>query len=489
MTGFLFWTFVMLLAWPLLKIIRRPERIYSYPHFMTAVFAIFILPQAISLVRFPGAAPEEAVQKVLLVTCLCLGACLIGYRLASSHPVVRQPPQTVDPRRLLLAGLVFVGCGIGFSYVLGHTEIQTNEFGGWTGPATIYGFFQQLCYPGFAICLMVTIRRPTFLSLGSTLIATIIPLQSILFGRREPAALFLMTIGLTLYFRLGLKPPGWLVATGIAIAILAIPATATYRQFQLQNDWQAVRQMELVNNFKDFLRTESVLELRNAAMLIEATRRSRNYEYGAGYWNHLVFRYVPGQLLGPAFKEFLMIASPRERLESELAAMDYVNPPGSTVTAMGDSFQQFGYFGCLFFAGLGVFYRALWRKAIPRNALFAQLLYMQSCTCAMRAVTHWTLDFLPGLAYNVIFLGGAAIYASAEKPVSRAWARRRPCPPSSGEFIRPFVLGQNTAPRFRDCQTLFAQHSRDNKDKDRATQPASQKEVEQGITYGRKHRC
>jgi hypothetical protein len=133
-----------------------------------------------------------------------------------------------------------------------------------------------------------------------------------------------------------------------------------------------------------------------------------------------VFRYIPGQLLGPAFKESLMIAASREKLEGELAGMDYVNPPGSTVTGMGDSFQQFGYFGCLFFAALGVLFRRLWRAAVPRNALFAQLLYMQSCTCAMRAVTHWTLDFLPGLIYNLIFLGAAAVYAAAEKPVSRA---------------------------------------------------------------------
>jgi len=419
MIALFFWIFVVLLLLPLLKVFRQPERIYCYPYFMTAAFAIFILPQAISLVRFPGAAPEQAVQNVLLMTCLCLGDCLAGYYFSPSREVVPQTSRSLDQRRLFHGGLVFVACGIVFSYVLSHTEVQTNEFGGWTGPATIYGFFQQLCYPGFAICLMVALRRPTLLSLGSTLIAAMVPLQSIVFGRREPAALFLLTIGLTLYFQLGLKPPRWLVAMSIGVALLAIPATATYRRFQLQNDWQAVRQIELVDNFKDFLNEESVLELRNAAMLIEATRRSGDYEYGAGYWNHLVFRYIPGQLLGPAIKESLMIAASREKLESELAGMDYVNPPGSTVTGMGDSFQQFGYFGCLFFAGLGVLFRRLWRAAVPRNALFAQLLYMQSCTCAMRAVTHWTLDFLPGLIYNLIFLGGAAIYAAAEKPVSR----------------------------------------------------------------------
>src|SRR5260370_26697294 len=193
--------------------------------------------------------------------------------------------------------------------------------------------------------------------------------------------------------------------------MLAIPATAPYRRFQLQNDWESVRQIDLVGNFRDFLNQESVLELRNAAMLIEAARRSGDYEYGAGYWNHLVFRYVPAQILGESLKQRLMIRHSGDALERELAGMDYTNPTGSTVTAMGDSFLQFGYWGCLFFVALGIFFRRLWLAATPRNALFAQLLYMQSCTSAMRAVTHWTLDFLPGLLYNLIFLGAAMIYA------------------------------------------------------------------------------
>jgi hypothetical protein len=177
-----------------------------------------------------------------------------------------------------------------------------------------------------------------------------------------------------------------------------------------------VRQMQLVANFRDFLEQESVLELRNAAMLIEATRRSGNYQYGVGYWNHLVFRYVPAQILGRPFKDSLMVWNSCDGVERELSAMDYVNPAGSTVTGLGDSFQQFGYWGCLFFTLMAVIFRQLWDTACDPGALFAQLIYMQSCTCAMRAVTHWTLDFFPGLIYNTIFLGIAAVYACSFAP-------------------------------------------------------------------------
>ena len=414
MITLLFWTFVVLLLAPLLAVARKPERIYKYPYFMAAVFAIFVLPQAVSLIRFPGAAPEQAVQTVLVMTCLCLGACLAGNRRTVNCRIPREIiSPAVDQTKLFHAGLVFVGCGIGFTYALSHTVIQTSETGGWTGPATIYAFFQQLCYPGFAICLMQVLRRRGLISIGATVVAAAVPIQSIVLGRREPAVLFLLTIGLTVYFQFRVRPARWVVLTLIALAMLAIPATATYRRLQLHNDWEAIRQIDLVENFKHFLNEESVLELRNAAMLIEATQRSGNYEYGAGYWNHLVFRYVPAQILGPAFKRSLAIPATREGLERELAAMDYTNPPGSTVTGMGDSFQQFGYFGCIFFVVVGALFRSLWSAAARPNALFAQLFYMQSCTCAMRAVTHWTLDFLPGLFYNMIFLGLAVLYSSA----------------------------------------------------------------------------
>jgi hypothetical protein len=438
MTDFLFCLFVVLLLVPFFKMIARPERIYQYPYFMTVVFGVFILPQAVSLIRFPGAASEQMVQRLLLVTCLCLGACLVGYRF--SLPVPVRVSGAVNHGRLFRVGLVFVASGIGFSYLLSHTEIQTTEFGGWTGPATIYGFFQQLCYPGFAICLMLALRRPTLLAVSATLVSSIVPIESVIFGRREPAALFLLTIGLTLYFRRRLIPARWLILALILGAMLVIPAIGTYRGFQLQDDWQAVRQVDVVSNFKEFLNEDSVLELRNAAMLIEATRRSGEYEYGAGYWNHLVFRYVPAQLLGQSFKASLMIPRSREGLERELAAMDYSNPPGSTVTAMGDSFQQFGYLGCLFFALLGAFFRGLCRAASPRNALFAQLLYMQSCTCAMRAVTHWTLDFLPGLLYNLVFLGAAMLYASAEKPSITTGRNGPPKGANSARISRPQIV-------------------------------------------------
>lgn len=319
MTTLLFWILVVIVAVPLGKVLCHPEKVYEYPQLIAAAFVIFILPQAVSLVRFPGAAPDGAVRRVLGVACLCMLASMVGYTWPDDFQKSWRAPLNLDFRRLLHIGLLFVACGIGFSYALGTTEPETTEFGGWTGRATILGFFQQLSYPGFAICLLVCVRKPTAVSIASVLVGAIVPVQSIVFGRREPAAAFALIIGLSLYFQFRIRPARWVVFSVIVVGMMAIPATATYRQFHMENDWQNIRQINLLENFREYLNEESVLELRNAAMLIEATRRSGAYEWGAGYWNHLVFRYVPAQILGQEFKQGLKLNTRVELVERELA--------------------------------------------------------------------------------------------------------------------------------------------------------------------------
>jgi len=152
--------------------------------------------------------------------------------------------------------------------------------------------------------------------------------------------------------------------------------------------------------------------------LIAATRESGAYQWGAGYWNRLVFRFVPAQFLGESFKNSLMIGGEQRDLgdfiEDELG---YRIPPGSTVTGLGDSFNQFDYFGCLLFAAMAYLFKNLWAAAKQPNGTVAQILYIQTTTSAMRALTHETIDFLPGFIYSALFIALVALYAR-ERPVT-----------------------------------------------------------------------
>jgi hypothetical protein len=426
MTWFYFWTLAAMVAALFALALRQPARALEFPCFMGATFGVFILPQALSLIRFPGPAPASAVPDVLLMSCLCLAACLAGYRAKPWGRLIHAASRPIDESRLFHVGLVFVGCGFFFQHLLSETDVQFSENGGMTGLATIYLFFAELAFAGFAICLFAALRRRTLGAILAALVAGIIPLQAIAIGRREPAAIFALTIGLGLFFWRGLKPPRWALVLAVIFATLALPATGTYRGLQNEKDWDGVRQMNLVANFNRFIGQESILELRNGAILIHATRENSAYQYGAAYWNHLVFRFVPAQFLGADFKQSLMFQNVLDAAGQAEAQAQYDIPIGSTITGMGDSFQQFGWFGCLFFAGMAILFRSLWHAANDRRAVFAQLLYMSVTTSAMRAVTHWTLDFLPGLLYHAVFLGLAFLYARVPQP--RPWMRPRKPP-------------------------------------------------------------
>lgn len=411
MTTFYFWGFVAMLMVPVVWMLIRPEKAYEFPFFMAAAFGIFILPQAFSLRLFPGGVSGQSVADVLLMSILCLAACMLGYRLAPNRLVVQHAATPLNPNRLFHVGVVFVGVGFFFSNLFDRTDVQFAETGGVTGTGTILLFFQGLAFPGFAICLMTALRRPTVVNIGASLVGMILPIQTAVAGRREPAVMLGMIVMLGLYYGRGFKPPRWLVPVAMVVAMLAIPATGTYRGLHAEKNWEEIRQMDLVGNFKEFVTQESILELRNGAALIEATKATGNYEWGAGYWNHLVFRFVPAQLLGAEFKESLKLRTQWDLMETSATQTGFEISRGSTITGMGDTFQQFGWFGCLFFVLMAVLFRSLWVASLRPNAFFAQLLYISLCTVAMRAVTHWTLDFLPGLLYNVVFLGLGLLYA------------------------------------------------------------------------------
>ncbi len=439
---------VALLGASLAAAMLKPERTYEYPYFMAAVFAVFIMPQAISLIRFPGEARPEWVANVLLMSCLCFAMCWLGYRLPPIRSVQELLAQPVNLDRLFQGGLVFIAVSFFFRHLL--SQMTEDEKGGsmWTGPSTIYLFFNNLIYPAFAICLLTALRTQSLLAWAATVIAAIQPIQATVFwGRREPTIQFLLTLALTLYFHRGIKLPRWVILSAITGAMLAIPATGTYRGLAAKRDWEQVRQMDLVKNYRQYLSEESTLELRNAAVFIEGTRRSEAYEFGKSYWDQLVFRFVPAQLLGTRFKASLMFEPSADRIHDEVATLGYEIPPGSTLTGMGDSFRQFGWFGCLFFALLAVVFKSLFRATEEPNAIFAQLFYIQIGTAAMRTVTHQTVDFLPGLMYYVIFLGLLFLYAREKSPRSEARPTTRRIPTSRHVEQRPTANPTLTARR------------------------------------------
>ena len=413
-----FLVFVVLTTALIAASLARPARIFEYPYFMAFAFAVFIAPQAWVLTRFPGGVKDSAVEDVFLMASLCIAACYLGYQIAPNKAIVRWASRPIDTQRLFHIGVIYTAIALALSARFGNIDVETAENGGMTGIATILLFFIQLGQLGFAICFFSALKKPSITHITWAAISVIPQIQIALFGRREPAALLALTVGAGLFFIRGVRPTRLVIAASVLFAMIAIPLTGAYRSQVAGRDMDNIREIEVKENLQDFLTTEGILELRNAAAVIEATRGSGDYQLGKAYWNHLVFRYVPAQFLGADFKQGLMFQT--DELEAPgQTALGFVLSRGSTLTGMGDTFQQFGWLGCLFFVLPAILYRSIW-KACREGHIYAQILYATTISSAMRAVTHWSLDFLPGFLYYLIFLEIARLYA------------KKPSRPSSG---------------------------------------------------------
>lgn len=388
----------------------RPQLVYQYPYFMAATFTVFILPQAYALYR--NGWGGFYLEPTLLMSFLCLAACWVGY-IPRAHPgFIRKLNGPVNTDRFLHGGILMVLVGWYFTYKFG--TLPEEELSSMlTGIGTIYLFFGGLVYPGFAICFYCALKnRGAFARIISALAAWV-PIQAAVFhGRREPTALFILSLGMSLFFIRGIRPPRWLVAALILGTMFIIPATGEYRKTAAEDPLTALKQIDFIEQFNDYFEPDAISELKNATVLIAATQESGDYGFGTEYWNRIVFRFVPAQFVGKKFKNSLMIGG-EERDWDEIVARSasFDLPTGSTVTGLGDSFNQFGYLGCLVFAAIGYVFKNLWAAANEPDGTVAQILYIQVTTSAMRALTNQSIDFLPGLIYGAIFIGLVALYA------------------------------------------------------------------------------
>jgi hypothetical protein len=390
----------------LIAVIVRPQRIYEFPFFMAAGFAVFILPQAYTLVAHPFTVPLGSLETLLLMCNLCLIMCWAGYQCAPNPRLLDWLAIQVNESRLFHGGIALVIISSLANFMIGSLPEEAKGTQ-WTGAVTIYNFFSLLSYPGFAICLMSALRRPRLPAIGMTVIAAWSPIvAAVVYARREHTALFLVTLGTTLFYSRKLIPPRWLTGAVLVFTTLFLPATTLYRQMAKTGDWY-LTDLRLVENFQRTFDEGQAPEFRLGAFLVAETTQTGQIRLGVDYWNQLVFRFVPAQLVGRDVKDGLALPSPPNDLDVQVLGI----PVGTTVTGVAEAFAEFGYFGCLVFALMGVLFKNLWRATRTENGVFVQILYIQNITVGLRALSHQTTDFLPGFVYNTIFLSLIVFYA------------------------------------------------------------------------------
>lgn len=396
--------------------IAVPKRMYEYPYFMAMTFAGFVLPQAYGIAASQSA-PEEWLTYLFLMSFLCLACCWAGYRLKPKAALLTRLSISVDPTRFATAGVFLMAIGNFFQLLIDRLP-EESKGTQWTGVVTIYLFIASQAFTGFAICLYCALvyKKRIYWALAGFGATT--PLAAVLFyGRRESAVLLVLTMALTVFFAKQIPPPRLVIVLSLTLAAVLIPATMQFRQAAARGEqFKELFKIDYLDNLRAYSDPTTISEVRNAMYAIAAARTTGIYGYGANYWNRIVFAFVPAQILGKRFKDSLMIGDPENSLSSLTASVDgYQFSTGSTVTCIADTFQQFWFFGALFYAAVGYFFRHLWISATVADSPIIRLFYIQAMVGTMRSVSHGSGEVLPAMIYSAIFLFLVTIYAR-ERP-------------------------------------------------------------------------
>jgi hypothetical protein len=390
---------LVICGWGMLRL----TRIYQFPVFMAAIFLSFVAPQGYALIeeaKSYGFLATDRLSNVFFYACLCISMCWLGYQ--KYHPSQKWLSKLdieFDENKLFRAGFFLLAIGFLCQFLFTKITPEIAENGNWTGPATILWFFLGVIYNAFPIFLIAALRRPSPVKISMAIVSAI-PILQLIFqhGRRQPLMTFFLSIGMSFFLIKKYVPPRWIFLVFVPAAIVAIPLLGQLRG----NFWGLLFSGDLQTAI-DTSQTElsklqklNILELRNAAVMIEAADLTNRFGWGTGLWNDLVFQYVPGQIVGFGVKKSLQIAARPDLYQ----LFGYKVHPGTTWTGLGDSYAEFGYLGCLLFGAIGRIFKTLW-VSIYHSSMFSALLYIGLISPAMVAITHGIGRFLQEFTFQV----------------------------------------------------------------------------------------
>ena len=396
MTNYLLFILLLLIIAILGWGLKKKERMIQFPFLASTVFGGWILPQLLGL-RNHLQLPEGGLAKTTFMAILCLSACYLGYA-NNKHP--SELFNWKFRRKFLEAGCLLLSL-LGAYFFLRVGSLAPDAGMQWSGIITIFHFFSKLLTFGFAIALLLHFNKPKNLTLLVIILDLVFYLDRIFLKGRRAALIELgLMVLLALWFQYRLKPSRTLVITSIFLTTMIIHSIGDYRSLILGKDhWSysgtqlnEIVKIDYMKNIKNLLNGEAPNhEIKNAVMNISAVDKQMTFDFGLSYWDHFIFRYIPGQLVGYNTKRALMLNPDDFGPVSKAARSQfrYIGHVGTTSTGLSDSFRSFWYFGAFLFYLIGLIMSRWYKSAIKGN-FSAQIIFLLIITPSLHAITHST---------------------------------------------------------------------------------------------------
>ena len=387
------------------------------PTFLVACDILFFMLPQLAGILLQKAWLQEKVAFFMTVQLLFFIAFVAGYN--SKRPFRRRLQQlTFNPKKLLFGTVFLALLSAWGNYELRSLpeELLTSQ---WSGLPVRYLFFANvgnLCIP-LAYILFFQYGK-----LGGMLCA--IPpylngvINIILKGRRSPVVLLGLLTLLGLWFGRRWKMPRPFLLTAGFLFFLLVFNAAIYRNIMFDDN--VTNKVDAINEVITFsgtldkiFQTSENVDAMNAVMVTAAVNESLQLNFGAKLWNSLVFRYLPGQLIGRDLKSCFYIPYKSE-FDIATSKFGYRFKTGTCLPGTADVFAAFHFFGVFVFYFSGRFMRWVWAQA--RDGItVAVIAYMILAPLCIRTFGGGYFQGIVDLGYPAVFLFPVLFFAKTSR--------------------------------------------------------------------------
>lgn len=416
MEAFSFYLLVAASSWVLFMGFSKEAGYLELPMLFAIVYVGWVLPQLWQIRQHVDAVGIEYITTLNSFCLVCLLGTLIGWKQAlHAHykrgwiaPSVPPPSYSYILRATILITLIAWSMRIG----IGLHDIEDRNTSTWSGPITILAFFSHLQTLSLFLSFYVALRHRTGIAyaLLAANLLLYIPLMLVYFRRRSMIDFFFCAL-MSLYFTRRILIPKLVLILALPIGVMVVFGIGALRGLAVgdgTSEWQMPRVSDMFAidfvSLTPFGTDSATTEMMNAVSLVRLADQFGFHTWGAESWNHVVFQWIPAQIVGANLKLALMFdLGVAQRLYNHLY---YETPIGSTSTGLGGAYLEFGFLGVLFFAAIS-YVMGRWWVRLKKGDVWAAALYTCGVPLALHSITHYAFYF-----FNFIPLFGAALFSA-----------------------------------------------------------------------------
>lgn len=384
---------------------RSKTGILTYPFLAGLVIATYSIPQLIA-VSFDPLVPQNGLLIMTIMVPLSMILGIIGWHLGIRNgsknlrlgALKNLESFNIQNERFLISlsalTLIAIIARILITFMTISQEVGIQP----TGPIVIIRTIAGTGTIALFLSALLYFRRTSPLYLGFFTVNVLVTASYsfIDLGRSEFVE-FGMVIALALWFaRSYVVPRAFVAITIIGFTVVVYAMSDLRTQSRQHEDWTGesvtIIDKELwasvdVKNAVSYA-VSSAHDIRNGIYISAYVDDQQKHTYGTGGWDYLIWRWVPGQIIGPNIKQALMFNPDRYSIYQSLEfEYGYYRNMGTTVTGFGMAFREFWFLGAIIFLTTGWVLGRWWFRACMGD-IWSQIIYASVISSSLISFTH-----------------------------------------------------------------------------------------------------